>query len=310
MKRREFCLLQLRSLRGLVAMAAVCLSVSFVVSCSGGKIKEVKSPFRPVNLDTIAYRDSLDSITAESWLLKDSATGFIIYAKHPEKKMYPASITKMMTCILALEKGHMDDTVKITEDVYIARNSITYLNDSYIFKNLLLEMMMRSDNDAAFAIAKSVAGDTLKFYDMMNAKAKELKLDNTHFANPNGMPNKENYSSAADLMKLMEYCMKNKRFAEIVATAEADIPLTDGRHLPCKNTNHLLEEYEGCIGVKTGFTNEAGSCIAAAARRDGVTLYLVLLKCKGGHRFIEAPLVFNYGFSLMKALRGPENPKK
>lgn len=298
------CLLKL-----LMIPVVIGVIIPVFAACGCGSHEEERvdenTKYRILDLDTIAGRRSLDTITAESWLLVDSALCYPVCGKNFRKRMFPASITKMMTCILALENAQdkMDDTIEITKDVYIAKNSRVRLGDTYQMKHLMMEMMMLSDNDAAFAIAKYVAGDTLSFCKMMNKKAKDLNMRRTHFANPNGMPNDHNYSTAEDLVKLMAYCMKNKRFAEIVGTLEADIPLADGRHIPSKNTNRLLEEYPGCIGVKTGFINASGGCLAVAARRDGITLYLVMLNSKWGRRFTEAPLILDYGFNVVNAAR-------
>ena len=298
-------LLKLNSLRLLMAVVAVVLLGSLTYSCSDGGSANREAAFRIVDIDTVSGRNSLDTVTAESWLLVDATTGYPICGKDWNRRLPPASLTKMMTCILALEQGEdkMDDTIRITEDVYVAKNSRVRLNDTYLMKNLLMEMMMLSDNDAAFAIAKHIAGDTLKFCKMMNRKARELNMTCTHFANPNGIPNNKNYSTAQDLIRLITYCMRDPCFARIVGTLEADIPLADGRHLPCKNTNRLLEEYEGCIGVKTGFINASGGCLAVAARRDGVTLYLVMLKSRYGRRFSEAPIILDFGFNVAKAVK-------
>ena len=230
-----------------------------------------------VDLNMIEGADELDSLTADAWMLIDDATGFIISQKNARGRHFIASLTKVMTCQLALEHGCMDDTIVITDDVYVARNSRTKLGDSYLMGNLVDEMMLTSDNDAAYALAKHIAGDTLRFCEMMNAKANYLGMSNTNFANPNGMPNSQNYSTAFDMMRLSRYCMHDSTFAQIVGTAEKDIPLIDGRHLPCQNTNMLLTTYEGCIGVKTGYTRQAGNCLISAAHRDGTTLLFTFL---------------------------------
>ena len=171
-------------------------------------------------------------------------------------------------------------------------------------ENLIYEMMMLSDNDAAYAIAKHIGGDTLTFCNMMNEKAAYLGMINTHFANPNGMPNFQNYSTAKDMMTLVRYCMADSAFAQIVGTASKDISLIDKRHLPCKNTNVLLEKYDGCIGIKTGYTKLAGYCLASAARRGDTTLFLILLNSKSlASRFTESALLLDYGFNVMTAYR-------
>ena len=255
-----------------------------------------------LHLDSIEGSDKLESISAEAWMLVDDNTGFVISQKYANEPAFMASLTKMMTCLLALENGNMTDTVKITEDVFIAKDSRVRLGDGYVMSHLIDEMMLVSDNDAAYALAKKIGGDTLTFCEMMNEKAAYLGMTNTHFANPNGMPNFENYSSASDLIRLSRYCMRDSSFAQIVGTKEKDIPLTDGRHMPCRNTNVLLTTYEGCIGIKTGFTRQAGNCLASAVTRGGITLYLVLLNSRSmSSRFTESAILLDYGFNVMKA---------
>ena len=257
-----------------------------------------------VKLDSIEGFEQLSSLTADAWMLIDDSTGCIISEKNADELRHMASITKMMTCLLALENGQMGDTIEITQDVYVAKDSRVKLGDKYEMRHLIDEMMLISDNDAAYALAKHIGGDTLKFCDMMNEKAEYLGMTHTHFANPNGVPNPNNYSTASDLIRLSRYCMRDSLFASIVGTIEKDVPLLDGRHMPCRNTNVLLKTYEGCMGIKTGFTRQAGNCLASAASRDGVTLYLVLLNSRSmSSRFTESALLLDYGFNVMKAYR-------
>lgn len=255
-----------------------------------------------VRLDSVEGFDQLEGLSAEAWMLVEDSTGFIISQKNADEKLFIASITKMMTCLLALENGNLDDTVCITKDVFIVRDSWVKIGDSYRLGDLVYEMMMMSDNNAAYAIAQHIAGDTLTFYNMMNEKAQYLGMDSTHFASPNGMPNDDNYSSASDLVRLSRYCMCDSLFANIVGTAEKDIPLLDGRHLPCMNTNLLLTSYDGCIGIKTGYTRQASGCLASAATRDNTTLFLVLLGSRGRSlRFKESVILLDYGFKAIRA---------
>ena len=255
-----------------------------------------------VRLDSVEGFDQLEGLSAEAWMLVEDSTGFIISQKNADEKLFIASITKMMTCLLVLENGNLDDTVCITKDVFIVRDSWVKIGDSYRLGDLVYEMMMMSDNNAAYAIAQHIAGDTLTFYNMMNEKAQYLGMDSTHFASPNGMPNDDNYSSASDLVRLSRYCMCDSLFADIVGTAEKDIPLLDGRHLPCMNTNLLLTSYDGCIGIKTGYTRQASGCLASAATRDNTTLFLVLLGSRGRSlRFKESVILLDYGFKAIRA---------
>lgn len=305
-----------------IILTGAAFSLLFCIACESGK-----TPLTPeqqrlqkialidttiqniVQLDAVEGYEQLAGLSAEAWMLVEDSTGFIISQKNADKKLFIASITKMMTCLLALENGNLADTLFITNDVYIAKDSRVRLGDGYRLGNLIYEMMLVSDNDAAYAIAKHIAGDTLTFCDMMNQKAQYLGMDSTHFANPNGMPNDQNYSCANDLVKLSRYCMWDSAFAQIVNSSEADLPLVDGRHLPCFNTNQLLTTYEGCIGIKTGFTRQAGNCLASAATRDGTTLYLVLLGSRSmSSRFTESAILLDYGFNVMKTYR--ENTEK
>ena len=299
-------------------LLALCVVIAIMIGCS-----EEAKPIDPerqrvehinmidsttlrtlLNPDTIEGADQLNALTADFWMLVEDSTGLVISERNADSLAYMASITKMMTCLLALENGNMADTVQITEDVYVAKDSRVKPGDGYVLHNLIDEMMLVSDNDAAYAIAKHIGGDTLKFCEMMNDKAISLGMGHTHFANPNGMPNKENYSTACDLIKLSRYCMSDSSFAQIVGTQEKDIPLIDGRHMPCRNTNALLKTYEGCIGIKTGFTRQAGNCLASAVTRDGITLYLVLLNSRSmSTRFTESTILLDYGFEVMKAYK-------
>ena len=257
-----------------------------------------------INPDSVEGFDKLSTLSAESWMLIDDSTGMVISQKYANEPQYMASLTKMMTCLLALENGNMADTVEITKDVFISRNSRVRLGERYLLGNLIYEMMLQSDNDAAYAIAKHLAGDTLKFCEIMNEKAAHIGMSNTHFANPNGMPNINNYSTACDLIRLARYSMRDSAFATVVGTAYKDVPLVDGRHMACYNTNVLLNKYQGCIGIKTGFTRQAGNCLASAATRDGITLYLILLNSRSrSSRFNESVILLDYGFKAMKAFR-------
>ena len=255
-----------------------------------------------VRLDSIEGYDRLAGLSAEAWMLVDDYTGFIVSEKNAASKRFIASITKMMTCLLALENGNMDDTVCVEADDCLTRDAWVKAGDTYLLGNLIREMMLVSDNNAAYTIARHIGGDTLTFYAMMNDKATYLGMDSTHFASPNGMPNDSNYSCARDLIRLSRYCLGDSTFSEIVSTTEADLPLLDGRHMPCYNTNLLLTTYEGCIGIKTGYTRQAGCCLASAATRDSTTLCLVLLGSRTrSSRFKESAQLLDYGFNAMKA---------
>ena len=255
-----------------------------------------------LNPDSMEGWEQLSGLSADAWMLIDDSTGYVISQRYANEPRFMASLTKMMTCLLALENGNMTDTVRITDDVFICKDSRVRLGEGYLLGDLLYEMMLQSDNDAAYAIAKHIAGDTLTFCDMMNEKAAYLGMTNTHFVNPNGMPAPDNFSTANDLIRLARYAMRDSAFAEMVGTVEKSVPLIDGRHMDCRNTNVLLSSYEGCFGIKTGYTRQAGNCLASAATRDGTTLYLVLLHSRSMRsRFTESAILLDYGFQVMQA---------
>ena len=264
-----------------------------------------------LNPDSMDGWEQLSTLSADAWMLIDDSTGYIISQKYANEPRFMASLTKMMTCLLALENGNMTDTVHITNDVFICKDSRVRLGEGYLLGDLLYEMMLQSDNDAAYAIAKHIAGDTLSFCDMMNEKAAYLGMTNTHFVNPNGMPAPDNFSTANDLIRLARYAMRDSMFAEIVGTTEKSVPLIDGRHMDCRNTNALLFSYEGCFGIKTGYTRQAGNCLASAATCDGTTLYLVLLHSRSMRsRFTESAILLDYGFRVMQTYHDLTNYNK
>ena len=256
--------------------------------------------WQTIDADSLERCHGIDALSAQAWMLVDDATGTLISQRNAYRRMFPASLTKMMTCLLALEHGRMTDSIVVGKDVFVTRDSRLRPGDGYTEANLIAEMMLQSDNVAAYALAKHIGGDTLSFVAMMNRKAQYLGMDSTRFANPNGMPNDSNYSSARDLLVLSRYCMRDSAFARLAGTEFLDIPLLDRRHLPCHSTNLLLTRYDGCIGVKTGYTRQAGDCLAAAATRQGRTLQLVLLKSRShDSRFDEAAKLLDYGFEMM-----------
>ena len=302
----------------IIAKMIILLMTMFTVACSGCGNASSNPGLTPEELrvqasqridstliqefDSLSGKVMYDGLSAEAWIMAEDSSGLLISAKNIHQRMPPASLTKMMTCMLALEQGNMSDTIVITPDVFIQKDSRVRLGDSYLLGHLIQEMMLQSDNDAANAIAKHIGGDIPAFCRMMNDKAAYLGMDSTHFANPNGITNDSTYSTARDLLVLARYCMRDSIFAEIVSTPFIDIPLLDGRHLPCDNTNLLLRDYDGCIGIKTGYTRRAGGCLASAATRKGKTLILILLNSKTkGTRFKESSELLDYGFLTLQS---------
>ena len=268
-------------------------------------------------LDNPAYpSDTVDAqlkkLSAGAWLMIDANTGTVLSSKNPDKKMYPASMTKMMTCILACESGRLDEVVTISSEAASTSYGYVKKGEKYILHDLLYRVMLPSDNGAAHAVGQFLGNDSITFTMMMNAKAKALHMNNTHFVNAHGLPDDDHYTTASDMMRLLKYCMKNKVFAEIVSNPTRDIKTLAGTPIHLKNTNKLFGRYEGCIGVKTGTTRAAGGCLASAVVRNGMKIYLVIMKCEPAReRTDESIVLYNKGFEMIKMLsKNPEYNKK
>lgn len=258
------------------------------------------------------------SYEASAILLADLNSGQILYSKNANKEIYPASTTKIMTVILALE--HLDfenGTVKVHEAAcnYPSTQSLIGLkaNEVITVKDLLYGTMLVSGNDGATAIAIEISGSTTEFAVLMNKKAKELGMNNTHFVNAHGVQNVEHVTTAADMLKLTMYAMKNEKFRKIVSTDTYTMAKTNKRAQQVKsNTNRLIVKrypnrtsdnpyyYEYAIGVKTGSTPAARNCLVAAAEKDGMQLAALVYGDTSNDGVDRWPLcksLFEYGFS-------------
>ncbi|HEY3375315.1 MAG TPA: D-alanyl-D-alanine carboxypeptidase family protein [Candidatus Aquicultor sp.] len=243
-----------------------------------------------------------------SGILIDASTGEVLWEKNADQHRAIASTTKIMTAILAIESDRLEDTVTVNSDVIPAtRWGIKLVPSEEIkLRTLLYALMLPSANDSAIAIADKIGGSVDNFVKMMNVKAINLGAENTYYVNPHGLPGEGHpYSTARDLALVTRYALKNKVFAEIVMTKTMKL----GRTIPkvenaVENTNKLLWQYPGMIGVKTGHTNEAGFCLVSGAQRDDVSLIGVLLGAKGPDiQFCDSARLLDYGFSLYEKQR-------
>lgn len=219
-------------------------------------------------------------LSAVSAVLINARTGTIIYGKNYNEPLAMASTTKIMTALLTIEAGDLD--TRFTADEYAIRVEGTSMGlkegDIVTRRALLYGMLLPSGNDAANAAAVNVGGSMSDFVKMMNEKAEELGLSNTHFANPSGLDADGHYTTALDLALLTMYALENPVFAEICACSEAKVEFGNPPYLrTLSNSNKMLWQYDGCIGVKTGFTDNARRCLVSAAQRNGVTLICVTL---------------------------------
>lgn len=243
-------------------------------------------------------------ISAQSAILIDGDTGEILFSKNPHERRPPASTTKILTAILALEKGRINDVVEISSRA--ANTGEARINlvagEKITLENLLYGALLKSGNDACVAIAEEIAPSVEEFVDLMNLKARLLGCYNSNFVNTNGLPNNNHYSSAYDLALIARYGLKNKTFAKIVATKSHVIEWEEsGRKRKINNTNKLLSTYPGAIGVKTGTTVKAGQCLVAAAQRGNRNLIAVVLKSK--NRFHDARSLLDFGFNNYKNIQ-------
>jgi len=239
-------------------------------------------------------------VGAEAAVLMVANTKQVLFSKNPYGIMYPASTTKIMTLITALEKGDPTSIVTVSPNAAACDGSSLDLHtgDKLSLNNAMTGMMLVSGNDAAEAIAEHVAGSIPLFVNMMNANATRIGAKSTHFSNPHGLPDPFNhYTTAYDLALITNYAMQNKEFAKIVSTREYDVIFLNGKKTHVTNTDKLLKTYPGANGVKTGYTDAAGDCLVAGAKRGGVQLIAVILN--DDYRWDDAAKLLDYGFQQL-----------
>lgn len=248
------------------------------------------------------------SITSQSVILIDADSGRVIYEKNADKKMYPASTTKILTCIIALEKAKLTDVVTVGAiSSLIPRDAVhmTLTQGEQIpLEHLLYGLMLRSANDAAVVIAEHISGTVPDFAAEMNKKALELGAKSSHFVNPNGLFKKDHYTTARDMSLIAQYAMKNEKFRDIVSTIRYSIPATNKVALRdyIANGNQLIwqggaNKYANAIGIKTGYVPESGNCLVSAAKKNGVELIAVVFKANGKVMYTESIKLFEYAFN-------------
>ena len=231
------------------------------------------------------------AISAQAAILMDADSGRVLYEKDAHSKRLIASTTKLMTALVALESTPHLDKVITVKPGYQAEGSSMYLKvgEELTLEELLYGLLLSSGNDAALAIAGGCAGEVETFVDWMNEWAAELGMKDSHFANPNGLDDAEHYSTAYDMALLAQAALKNETLRQIVATRSITVA---GRSLT--NHNKLLWQYEGCMGMKTGYTEAAGRTLVSCAKRDGQTLICVTLKDRNDWE--DHAALFDYGF--------------
>lgn len=250
------------------------------------------------------------SVDAKTSLIVETNSGKIIHQDNAEVQNYPASVTKILTAIIVLEKCELNDIVTVT------KSAISNIPSGYVIapllegekikvEDLLYALMLKSSNDAAYVLAEHVGGSVDGFSEMMNKKAKEIGCKNSHFVNPNGIHNDNHYTTAYDMYLIAKYAMKNEKFVKIVSTYQYTLPATN-KYLKndriMKNTNNFVNptnKYynENVKGIKTGTTLQAGNCLITSTSKNGFDVITVILGAKTSEsKFSETRRMINYVF--------------
>ncbi len=262
------------------------------------------------------------NLSSEAVLLMEASTGKVVYEKKGYEKKYPASTTKIMTAILAIEHCNLNETATASE---FAINSVPsgystaniQIGETLSVKDLLYALMLQSANESAVILAEHVSGSQEAFANLMNEKAKELGCKNTHFINPNGIHDENHYTTAYDLALIAQYAMKNQTFRDIVKTTSFTLPATTSYPSESRtyaNTNNLIiydarnrpdnYYYKYATGIKTGYTSAAKNCLVASAEKNGIEYISVVLGASityestgsVSHRYVDTISLFDYAF--------------
>lgn len=246
---------------------------------------------------------------AEAFVLYCVETGSVVLSKQPNRRMKPASTTKLMTTLLTLEAAAKNDrTVTFTQEM-TAEGSSMYLKvgEQVRLSDLAVGMMLCSGNDAANAAALSLSGSAKAFADCMNTRAGQLGMTHTHFVTPSGLDDPEHYTTAADMALLMAEGLRNRAFAALTCQKSASVRFVkpSGKCVTYSNHNRLLRMYKDCIGGKTGYTEAAGRCLVSAARHDNVTLICVTLNDRSD--WDDHIALYEEGFSRLYGARSGDS---
>lgn len=285
-----------------------------ILSAAMAALLAVVTVFAFSSSRSYAAVSSPPEIAAWGAVVMDADTGDILYSKNADSPFYPASTTKIMTALLAIE--NLDWDQKITADWRApdagGSNLEVKAGETFTTEQLVYGMMLHSANDMAVALAVAVSGSVENFADLMNRRAAEIGCTNTHFVTPNGMPNDQHVTSAHDLALIAREAMKNKKFARVVSTVRYTIPATNMHEArKVKNSNYMLYKksevdvdgvkipykYEGCKGIKTGYTNAAQGCLVEEVERNGLDLISVVMHSEDDMRYPDTIKLMDWAFA-------------
>ena len=296
--------------KGIYRIAAVLgAAVIMVSSVTAQAAVTTNGTPAPVATDSIANWPAGPAITSETAALIDADTGAVLYDKGMDECRYPASTTKLMTLLVAIENSSPKDIVTFTEtgirDVtWDSSNINAQLGETMTMKDCWMAAYLKSANEVCAQIAEYVGGTEANFVEMMNQKAKELGCTHTHFINASGLPNENHYSSAHDLAKIMRAGLRNARFRKVLSCTGYTIPATNMSEARAMHTHMPLIAkesnlyYEGCIGGKTGFATEAMHTLVSAVERDGRTYIAVTMRGADlGVNCTDSTALYDYAFN-------------
>jgi len=241
------------------------------------------------------------TLDCPSYVLMDPDSGEVIYGRNIHDQRVPASTTKIMTALLAMEKSGPNDIVTVSHRADCEGGSSLGIKEGekIPLADLACAMMVKSGNDAAVAIAEHISGSVTAFCDLMNKRAEELGMVDSHFSSPNGMPCDNHYSSAFDLALLASEAMSHPEFRDWVSMTKVHFDrFGDRDDITFESTNHFLDLFPLATGIKTGYTNLAGFCLVSSAAYRGKTLIAVVLGCERNMQWTDTIDLFDYGFTL------------
>ena len=253
------------------------------------------------NTRPVAPDDPLPNMTATAAIVIEASTGHVLYERNPDQQMFPASTTKMMTLITALEHGGLDEIVTVGPGAYNAEGSTLWLDvgEKIPLGELLYGMMLISGNDGAIAIAEHCDGTVANFAAHMTQRAHDLGAVNTNFTNANGLPDSNHYTTARDLAIMAAHGYTLPHFEEIVSTKEISFGWVHDDTKLLRNENQMLWLYRGANGIKTGYTEAAGRCLISGAKQNGVQLIVVVLDSL--YIWNDSLFLLDYGFGRVSS---------
>lgn len=309
----------------LILAISILIAVPLVLTPVGPRLyTALIPPPTPTPKPVLTVRGTPPALNTTVAYLMDADTGNTLVNLNGQQKLPMASTTKIMTAIIAIEKGKLDQVVTIKQNAidevkkFDGSSAQLVVGDKILLGDLLYALMLPSGDDAAISIAEAISDTTDNFVSLMNQYAQRLRLAQTHYINPDGLtyktsdgkPDPNHYSSAADLAKLTRYALNNPLFAQIVQLQRYILPPTADHHAyTWETTNNLLSSYVGATGIKTGFTGEAGYCLVFSAITTQHRLIGVVLQEKDANqRFTDAQKLLDWGFSL-PVLPPPPTPE-